>query len=744
MDSTSDVDDGAKNVTQSMPVLDDRPWAPGDVDRLQFRPLARQIAKVIGDRSLRTGFVIGLDGPWGSGKSSLCAQVIEELGVGIAAPRVVQFNPWLIGERDALISELFGGIAAAVEAMAMPGKPGATGLPAQAARATAGLVRRYAKHLGAAGKLVSAAKLLIPFAGEAAAGVLQALLEGASAIGDVAEPDKPLPEQKAELEEALKGLPRRIVIVVDDAERLEPNETLEMLRLVKAVGGLPNVVYLVAFDRAALVRNIDRALGTKGVGSDYLEKIIQATVSVPEPEDRVLRAWFIEELVQLVGLTDDQRESAEGRRLLGVIDSEGGRRLNTPRDVVRCINSLRLVWPAVRSHVDLGDLVWLHLLKLKAPDLYKWIEGYLVQLAEVATTTAFVEDSTPAVVKLKRLLKRDRENLDMAFIKFGQIIPGIGRADGVPAEGKEKWQLFKFGEGTFDKFTAERRLGSPHYFRYYFSLGQHGGLLPSEMLDEFRRLLSESPQQFSSAMAKLAGELMPNGQLRLAPLLDYLTSILDRLEQTERDTIVQSLAVCMETAIAREPFGFGRGRCWAVGEMLLFRALRGMSPADRDASFLRMVERGESLTWVAKAIRVARPDADRDIEVSNAAFEEASRTFEARVLSAGQRVVMAAVPDLVLNTWMKLTRDTKAFAKHVSKLTSGDVAFIRVLHSCRGWVSSDRVYRPLKEGDVKALFDFDEARKRAESIDRQRLVPPIQKLLDEVLEGFREGDELRR
>lgn len=48
---------------------------------------------------------------------------------------------------------------------------------------------------------------------------------------------------------ALAEQPRRFPVVIDDIDRLSPDEALLIFRLVKSAGRLPNVMYLLVYDR---------------------------------------------------------------------------------------------------------------------------------------------------------------------------------------------------------------------------------------------------------------------------------------------------------------------------------------------------------------------------------------------------------------------------------------------------------------------------------------------------------------
>lgn len=90
----------------------DRPITQRKDDRLGFSPIAEQLALAIIAHSAREGLVFGIQGTWGSGKSSLINLTIEALKThGDAAPEIIAFSPWLVGDRDELLLSLFNELA---------------------------------------------------------------------------------------------------------------------------------------------------------------------------------------------------------------------------------------------------------------------------------------------------------------------------------------------------------------------------------------------------------------------------------------------------------------------------------------------------------------------------------------------------------------------------------------------------------------------------------------------------------
>jgi predicted KAP-like P-loop ATPase len=83
-------------------------------DRLGFSSTADHLAKVFTENDLSKGFVIGVEGAWGSGKSSLVNMAFKQLSSDKRGPIPIKFAPWLIGDRESLLWELFKEIERAV------------------------------------------------------------------------------------------------------------------------------------------------------------------------------------------------------------------------------------------------------------------------------------------------------------------------------------------------------------------------------------------------------------------------------------------------------------------------------------------------------------------------------------------------------------------------------------------------------------------------------------------------------
>lgn len=346
----------------------DTPISDEAEDKLGFMSMACQLASALAQNDFPRGFVIGVEGSWGSGKSSLVNLALERLERMDGGPVVIRFSPWIVGNRNELLQQLFSDFMPVVTNL----------LPESERSEVSSLLSLYSK----------------------AASPLASVAEAASATGftwalpvarflnwsgkKVSERDWSLSDLNEDLHQKLKKLERPIIVFIDDIDRLEPDEAVEVLRLVRAVADFPKVVYLLAYDAKALVRNIKRAIGVPD-GTAYLEKIVQASFRVPMPVVYDLRSWLGEEIHKIFptsGMSDSARD-----RLSQSVHIWCNEYISTPRDVIRALNAIKLYVVPQANDIDLSDAVFLQIVRIRNPQLYTWIEEYVEGLSTLGDLT---------------------------------------------------------------------------------------------------------------------------------------------------------------------------------------------------------------------------------------------------------------------------------------------------------------------------------------------------------------------
>jgi predicted KAP-like P-loop ATPase len=311
----------------------DKPLEDPKDDALGYAPFAKRLADALGAMAPDEGFVVAIHGPWGTGKTTVVNFVLHYLHKQGQRFVAVRFNPWWFGEHEDLTRAYFAQLMAA----AGHGKEKGTKL------------RERLADLAEA-----VAEMPIPYVAFAKAGKL--VRPKAKDVGVI----------KEELAKALREGSTRFLVVIDDIDRLQPDETRQMFRLIKAVADLPHVMYLLAFDRDVVAQVLGD--GQAGQGGEFLEKIVQVGFNLPEPEKGALMELVGAQLTEVLGETPD--ELVDKKQFSKVLWRGASHFIQTPRDVTRLINFLRLTYPAVVGEVNAADFVGVEALRVFLPELY--------------------------------------------------------------------------------------------------------------------------------------------------------------------------------------------------------------------------------------------------------------------------------------------------------------------------------------------------------------------------------------
>lgn len=572
----------------------DRPIQSKDGDRFGFVALAVRIAASLTSQAADKGFVFGLEGKWGSGKSSLLALVLEQLKeMDPEKVATVEFRPWLIGDRDQLLSALFEDFAKAIAGLDLA-TGDATRATNQYIKDAIEQVRGFAQHLGPVGKLAGVAGLFVP---------------GASIMGDALEKvalaaaeqikGPTLVAQKDKLAQALRDLNCRIVIAIDDVDRLEPREVVELLRLVRSVADFPNVSYLLCYDARALRQAIQIGTGVAD-GAAYLEKIIQTEVAVPRPESFALRRWFSDELEVFASCAPERAS-----RLMQVIDETGGRVLESPRAVVRVLDSLRVYWPSLKDRIDLADLVWLRMIAVGSPNFYRWIEDYLASFVAISSGRASVAEAEriATALAMDEALKVDGLSWNKQMFEIKRHLPGIEFQTN--DENLDK-RLFSRRNSAEDMRAAkDQRLASPNHARIYFTLVEPPGTVTDVDITRLLAAASEDANRVASLLIEMGEQRGDAGATKAERLLDQLCYV----ESSESllwpaEALMMGLSDAADTLASddRDDF-FGTPRVYHLARKLLKQLREDLPPEIFMRTLVNMCETSPSLGFLTKLLR---------------------------------------------------------------------------------------------------------------------------------------------
>ncbi|MBY5612227.1 hypothetical protein HFO32_25940 [Rhizobium leguminosarum] len=272
---------------------------------------------------------------------------------------IVRFSPWLFPGKAELVSAFISELARAVGEK----------LGSEVREAFASVLSRLTQAVPLAGAATDV------MTGGAFGGLFSVGIDLSDRLAKRLTTGPTLESVRDRLRKTLRGFDtKKIVVVVDDLDRLTPDEAVAMVSLIKGLGDLPNVVYLLCFDEERLARLIRTALRLDG--QEFLQKIVQYPVHLPPVEatdiSRLLDADLREILPELE--TDDQRRL--GNAWFLVLRHY----LQTPRDVRRLMNAFSVASAGLGDHTDPIDLLVLETIRINEPSIYNWVRQNLDQL----------------------------------------------------------------------------------------------------------------------------------------------------------------------------------------------------------------------------------------------------------------------------------------------------------------------------------------------------------------------------
>jgi hypothetical protein len=245
------------------PIIPDNPKKSIDeidssTSQLEYGQFIETIYNYISTYSGKDSICIGLEGSWGSGKSTIINLINSQI-LKTEEHQSIVFNPWYITDTDNIVSQFFAHVASRLHKVSKYKS-----------------ISRCFKMLADAAVVIgSTVSLTYPKLGAAITVSRLALSFWATYAK---KDEKDIWKVKEKLSKALDKLERPIVILIDDLDRLHKAEIRSMLTAIRAVGNLPNVIYILAYDREIVASALDND-GSNG--TKYLEKIIQVKMSVP-------------------------------------------------------------------------------------------------------------------------------------------------------------------------------------------------------------------------------------------------------------------------------------------------------------------------------------------------------------------------------------------------------------------------------------------------------------------------------
>lgn len=280
-----------------LPLLDIPDENPFKFDKLERRPIVEFLSALIE----RAGgpFVLALDSPWGTGKTTLVRMLDAELKRNNYS--CIYFNAWQVD----YITDPLVALVSSIDKV----KLGVEGEVEATFKEHMKKVRRVTS-LVAKRSAIAAAKVLTAGVLDLGSEMEDAVTELAGdSVSDIVESFQKesllLDKFRAELEGAIKLLPASgkkstLVFFVDELDRCRPTFAIELLERIKHLFEVPNILFVLSLDKQQLEASIAAVYGQDINASEYLRRFIDLEYLIPTMKTK----QFVENLFTRFALDD--------------------------------------------------------------------------------------------------------------------------------------------------------------------------------------------------------------------------------------------------------------------------------------------------------------------------------------------------------------------------------------------------------------------------------------------------------
>jgi hypothetical protein len=301
-------------------------------DEFNRKNFASQITDYICNSLGKRALAVGISGSWGTGKSFLLHQIQESLKQKKDKNIIqIRFNPWRSSSHNRIIEDFLNT------------------LKSELSTYDKSLSNKFEKYL----------QILIKNKNNS-------WFDSLSNSLDILN-DKPSEELYNEINICLKLISKKLIIFIDDLDRLHNEEIIEVFRIIRNTADFYNTCFVVAYDRDY----VQRSLRTPNIQmSNYLDKIFQTEFVLPSVDLNIMIEVIIGEIFKRAPNNEKLQQEikqvfSDAKRKNLILDL-----IIHKRDAIRFTNMFLFDFKAIQEDTDYGEFIFVMLLKMKFPSVY--------------------------------------------------------------------------------------------------------------------------------------------------------------------------------------------------------------------------------------------------------------------------------------------------------------------------------------------------------------------------------------
>jgi len=441
-------------------INNDNPIKTVEEDILGFKSLAKRISNSIISSNIDTSnsFTIAIEGQWGAGKTSLVNLIKNEIKDKVT---IMEFNPWIVNDYEQLIKYFFSELLKEIIHKSFDAK----------------LKEDIWKDV----------KKFIAFftPDKVSIGIGDNKITYNTKDSFFKEEDITLLELKSKINNYLKNLDKKIVIIVDDIDRLTDKETETFFRLIKGIADFNNIIYILLYDKAIVSKSLEQFKQENG--EKYLDKIVQYSISIPKNYNGVLNKILFDKLDKIFNkIVKYNFNENKWNKVVSLLNEH----IKNIRDINKIISVISFEYPQISEDVEFTDFFIISLFKVHKYSLYEAIRDKQYKFFNTGHNHLIDEEK-------KEFEQKEKEYLENFLSQFSKYKPLFYEL--FPTLKDEEY--YHWNHISIHQYKP---IDSKHYFDNYFTFSVANNKISNQEYSELsKKLLLIDCQEFEKAILSI-------------------------------------------------------------------------------------------------------------------------------------------------------------------------------------------------------------------------------------------------
>jgi hypothetical protein len=237
-------------------LIEDSPINKSSLDELGYTRLAKEISSYVIADNYKSSFSFGLVGPWGNGKSSIFNLIKENISIEADKDIIqIDFSPYLNHDSSDIISDFFTSFSNKIKKFD---------------GSLENNISDYSSYLIKAYKTKNFSSLF------------DFKINGN---------DESANELYTKINNALQNINKKVVVYIDDLDRLNSEEILGTLKLIRNTANFHNSIFIVALDKQYVISTLK--IKDKSKHTKFIDKFFQLEIYLPQIPKEKLKESFV-------------------------------------------------------------------------------------------------------------------------------------------------------------------------------------------------------------------------------------------------------------------------------------------------------------------------------------------------------------------------------------------------------------------------------------------------------------------